>query len=55
MRQGTGKAKAIGSNPLAGFQVQTYCKVGLAIGLGDRDWPHGQLGLIKGLMNNMGS
>ena len=40
------KAKAIGSNPLAGFEIQTPCSVVLAMGLGD--W--GKLLKVRGLI-----
>ena len=47
-RQGTGKAKAIGSNPLAGFQVQIGCSKVLVMGLGDWGPPLERRGLITG-------
>ena len=40
------KAKAIGSNPLAGFEIQTPCSAVLAMGLGD--W--GKLLKARGLI-----
>jgi hypothetical protein len=46
--EGTGKAKAIGSNPLAGFQVQIGCGAVLAMGLGNWGPPLERRGLMTG-------
>ena len=48
MRQGTGKAKAIGSNPLAGFHIQIPCGGVITMGLGDWGKPPEPGGLIQG-------